>query len=283
MPSQDTPNDSKSPQEEWTHVTRKSRKSRRANQPSSHSHANSLPIVPRTEGLRSPSDLESDYLRIRTRWETEPPCLRLRELVAEKAGHLKILSRAVNLGVGTFDPADGAWEAKRSAFVQLTAFLVMVEELEKITDRKIECVFQDPVFSASDKAFLTNLGHTVVETPAGCEMIDQNALFFGVHLYKPIYAMALEKNLPAIFVGTGWDVWDDLFATEGLENMEKMHKSYTKCDFPQDSFDSAFSSTSIYWKPASEVAEPTVASKELVKQNEDEEAISSQLESTTIS
>jgi hypothetical protein len=81
--------------------------------------------------------------------------------------------------------------------------------IERITDRKIDCFFQDPVFNTSDKAFLKNLGHTVVETPAGCEMIDQDTFFFGVHLYKPIYAMALEKHLPVIFVGTGWEVWDE--------------------------------------------------------------------------
>lgn len=81
--------------------------------------------------------------------------------------------------------------------------------IERVTEQKIDCFFQDPVFNTSDKAFLKNLGHTVVETPAGCEMIDQDTLFFGVHLYKPIYAMALEKHLPAIFVGTGWEVWDE--------------------------------------------------------------------------
>ncbi|KAM6535805.1 hypothetical protein FALCPG4_005340 [Fusarium falciforme] len=279
MPSQDKPDT-----QEWTHVTRKSRKSR-PKKASSHTHINSLPITPRTDNLRSPSGLESDYHRIRDRWEAEPPCSRLRELVSEKMSHLKAVSRAVNLGVGTFDPVDGSWEAKRSAFVQLAAFLIMVEELEKITGRKIDCFFQDPVFNTSDKAFLKNLGHTVVETPAGCEMIDQDTLFFGVHLYKPIYAMALGKHLPAIFVGTGWEVWDDLFATEGLERMEKMHKSYTKSVFPQESFDSAFSSTSIYWKSAGEPE--TVSEKgpkgEKEKEEKGEEEVSSKDESTTTS
>ena len=34
--------------------------------------------------------------------------------------------------------------------------------------------------------------------------------------------------------------------------MEKMQKSYSKSEFPQESFDSAFSSTSIYWKSTEE-------------------------------
>ncbi|RSL45881.1 hypothetical protein CEP53_010569 [Fusarium sp. AF-6] len=234
MPSQDKPDT-----QEWTHVTRKSRKSRPNKNPS-HAHINSLPITPRTDNLRSPSDLEADYRRIRDRWEAEP---RLRELVSSKASHIKTVSRAVNLGVGTFDPVDGSWEAKRSAFVQLAAFLVMVEEL------------------------------------------DQDTFFFGVHLYKPIYAMALEKNLPVIFVGTGWEVWDDLFATEGLERMEVMHKGYGKSEFPQESFDSAFSSTCIYWKSTGEVEMVSEGGGEKGQEGEKEEEGegSSKEESTTTS
>ncbi|KAM0424990.1 hypothetical protein ACHAPT_009791 [Fusarium lateritium] len=277
MPSEDTPN-----AQEWTHVTRKSRKSR-PKKSSSHSHIDSLPITPRTNNLPSPSDLEADYRRIRDRWETEPPCSSLRKLVSEKASHLKCVSRAVNLGVGSFDPVDDSWESKRSTFVQLAAFLIIVEELENIIGQKIECFFQDPVFNASDKAFLTNLGHTVVETPAGCEMIDRDTFFFGVHLYKRIYAMALEKSLPAIFVGTGWDVWDDMFKTDGLERMEEMHKSYTKSGFPQEPPDWAFSSTSIYWKPVagSEKVPERIGEKVLEKREERDDKTSSKAESTT--
>ncbi|KAF4962016.1 hypothetical protein FSARC_9893 [Fusarium sarcochroum] len=290
--------------QEWTHVTRKSRKSKNSNQGSpSHSHINSLPVTPRTESLRSPSDLKVDYDRYRSRWTAETPCLRLRELVSSKASHLKDINRAINFGVGTFDPADGAWEAKRSTFVQLAAFEIIVEELEKITGKKIECFLQDPVFSASDKSFLSNLGHTVVEDPAGCDLVNENTFFFGVHLYKPIYTEALAKHLPAIFVGTGWNAWDALFSSEGLGNMETMHKTYEACEFPQEEFDPAFSTTTIYWKPkagSKEVEEETkeetkeeTAGDEKVekdekvdkseKQKEEEDELSRKLESTTIS
>ena len=70
------------------------------------------------------------------------------------------------------------------------------------------CFFQEPVFTASDAAFITSLGHHVVDSPAGCERVDGSTLLFGVHLYRPIYALALKNSLPAVFVGTGWDVWD---------------------------------------------------------------------------
>lgn len=81
--------------------------------------------------------------------------------------------------------------------------------LEKITGAKIDCVFQDPVFTQSDKDFLASLGHKVVETPAAFDMVDADTFLYGIHLYQGIYTMALKTSLPVIFVGTGWDVWDE--------------------------------------------------------------------------
>lgn len=93
-----------------------------------------------------------------------------------------------------------------------------------------------------------------------------------------------------------------MFATEGVENMEKMHKSYEICDFPQNEsradFDPSFSTTVIYWKPLSEETgeekgkgkeKEVVDDKEVVekkddkKEDEDENDLSKKLESTTIS
>lgn len=81
-----------------------------------------------------------------------------------------------------------------------------------------------------------------------------------------------------------------MFATEGVENMERMHKSYEICDFPQNElrsdFDPSFSTTVIYWKPLSEeTGEEKGKGKEKddKKEDEDENDLSKKLESTTIS
>ncbi|KAK7429390.1 hypothetical protein QQZ08_003982 [Neonectria magnoliae] len=266
-----------SPDQEWTQVTSKRR--RAAPKPG--------PAVPPRPAaaavLRSASALAADHARLRARWEDEEPCSReLRALVAANAGPAVAISRAVNLGVGTFDPVDGAWEAKRSSQVQLVAFLVVVEELEKITGSKIDCIFQDPIFTQPDKDFLAGLGHRVVENPEACDMVDADSLLFGIHLYRPVYAEALEKSLPAIFVGTGWDVWDNIGHTDGLEKMETMEKTYKKCAFPQDSHGSAFSSTSIYWKPVPKAA-AGAPGPEPKDSSEVEGGMPRKLESTSIS
>jgi hypothetical protein len=98
-----------------------------------------------------------------------------------------------------------------------------------------------------------------------------------------------------------------MFAAEGVENMERMHKSYEICDFPQNEaradFDPSFSTTVIYWKPLSEEEteeekgkgkereKEIVDDKEVVEkksekkedEDEDEDELSKKLESTTIS
>jgi hypothetical protein len=96
-----------------------------------------------------------------------------------------------------------------------------------------------------------------------------------------------------------------MFATEGVENMESMHKSYETCEFPQNEaradFDPSFSTTVIYWKPLSQEEETEEEKgkgkeKEIVDDKEDEKEdekkedkdedendLSKKLESTTIS
>ncbi|EXL50541.1 hypothetical protein FOCG_08817 [Fusarium oxysporum f. sp. radicis-lycopersici 26381] len=276
---------------DWTRVVRKGRKSRRNN---TESHS-SRHAKPQTEGLRSPEDLEKDYRQHRKRWEEEAySCPRLRELVTAKASHLTEIDKAVHLGVGTFDPNDGLnLDGKRSTFAQLAAFEIMVEELEKITSGKIETFFQDPAFNASDKKFLENIGHTVLDDPKGTQMVDEKTLFFGVHLYRPVYNDALKGELPALFVGTGWEDWGDIFADEHIENVERMHKAYERCDFPQERLDCAFSTTSIYWKPKSEeegeakgkgivIEEVEIENGEEKKESDEEEILLKKLEATTI-
>ena len=123
--------------QEWTQVSRKSRKNKskstkfNQNSSSSHSHINASPVAPNTESLYSPAELEASYRRHRERWESEPSCAEVRELIASKASHLNKINRAINFGVGTFDPK-GVYNPKAS-FVQLAAFDVIVEELGMAT------------------------------------------------------------------------------------------------------------------------------------------------------
>ena len=115
-------------EEEWTFV--KPRKAHR-NKPRDASHASSpTPTAPnaRAGPLRPVSDIAAEYRSLRATWESSPACHSLRALVAARAAAAPV-TQAVCLGIGTFDPADGGWEARRRTYVQLIAFLVMVDEL----------------------------------------------------------------------------------------------------------------------------------------------------------
>lgn len=131
---------------------------------------------------------------------------------------------------------------------------------EETTGEKIECFHQEPRFAQPDKDFIAALGGTVVESPASYDLVDDKTLVFGVHLYRDIWAAALEKSLPAIFVGTGWDVWDGTGAGESRDfnRIREMDQAqdFDTFAFPPDEDDpGAFSSTCVYWRKRPEVAE----------------------------
>jgi hypothetical protein len=85
----------------------------------------------------------------------------------------------------------------------------MVFILEKYTSTRIECIFQEPLFTDSERAFLKDMGHTVVDHPVACQSVTRDTLLYGIHLYRELYQEALDAALPAVFVGTGWDTWDE--------------------------------------------------------------------------
>lgn len=216
-------------QEEWTFVKSKSRFRRKPPKvPLPSTTTASKTDEPRT--YKSTADITAEYETFKTRWRETPCHARIRDLVKQNAGAHRRVRRAVCLGVGTFDPEDGGWDAKRRSHIQLDGFLTVVEVLctynnprlitvekhdkwltapaAEIYSESIPCSFQEPRFTPNDAEFLTNLGHEVVESPRAFEAVDEDTLVFAIHMYRPIYEAALEKALPAMFVGTGWDVWD---------------------------------------------------------------------------
>lgn len=201
-------NHSRDNDEGWTHVPTKSRRRGVKPRPPPAVH-HQQQSSPRVDNLRSLDDIAAEYHRIRNHWDSQPTATALRSLITANISRPPAsISRAICLGIGTFDPPDGSWDAKRRTFLQLIAFLVMVEALEAKFDVKMKCIFQEPVFTESDKAFITSLGHRVVDDPEGFDLVTSETLLFGVHLYRPIYAKALGRCLPAVFVGTDLDVWD---------------------------------------------------------------------------
>ncbi|KAK1985716.1 hypothetical protein LZ30DRAFT_355814 [Colletotrichum cereale] len=267
MAAAEQPESEEPKQEEWTQVKSKSRFRRNAPRPPPKIPGSAL-SKPADEprAFKSVADITAEYEAFRTRWRDAACHARLRQLVEANAGNHRTVRKAVCLGVGTFDPEDGGWDAKRRSYIQLDGFLTIVEVLcmsslyrslafySALYKESILCSFQEPRFTPNDAEFLANLGHEVVESPAAFEAVDEDTLVFAVHMYRPIYEATLEKASPAMFVGTGWGVWDE-FATmkEGdFKCMSDMHDSHKHFPFPQDGTYTTFSSTCLYWRPKTE-------------------------------
>ncbi|RYO79235.1 hypothetical protein DL766_001700 [Monosporascus sp. MC13-8B] len=207
------------PQEVWTQVRRKSRRNAGSKAPQQQLKAPlQKPTGSGTTTRLSVSEIQRDHERFSMQWQ-ESSCRRqLLDLMASRTGRpTTTVSQAVCLGIGSFDPKDGAWEVKRRAHVQLAAFLSIVGELgggggggggAQQQQQPIRCYFQEPLFTLADEAFIKGMGHEVLGSPSGFEVVDRDTLVFGVHLYRDVYGQAIAKCVPAIFVGTGLDVWE---------------------------------------------------------------------------
>ncbi|RYP49287.1 hypothetical protein DL768_004970 [Monosporascus sp. mg162] len=252
------------PQEEWTQVRRKSRRNAGSKAPQQQPKA---PLrKPTTSGATtrlSVSEIQRDHERFSREWQ-ESSCQRqLRDLIASRTGRpTTTVSQAVCLGIGSFDPEDGAWEVKRRAHIQLAAFLSIVGELghgggggAQQQQPPIRCYFQEPLFTLADETFIRGMGHEVLGSPSGFEVIDRDTFVFGVHLYRDVYGQAIAKCVPAIFVGTGLDVWEGYHGSEGLDwtTMEELDRQCDSVQFPEDEGHTTFSSTSIHWRKSEHI------------------------------
>lgn len=112
---------------EWTHVGR--RNGRLRHQPASHSREPPDVVVPNPEPSLTCADIRTAHGTLRREWRDSDACALLRQLLSDEADSLPAVSKAVCLGIGSFDPANGSWRARRTAHFQLEAFLSMVESL----------------------------------------------------------------------------------------------------------------------------------------------------------
>lgn len=197
--------------DDWTFVKpKKWRNGRQAKprQPEGEVHRQAQ--VNRDEStLRSPEEIRTEYNRVLYQCGNDSACTALKKVVREMQP--KPITRGICLGIGTFDPPDGGWDTKRRTYLQLWAFITMIEALEERQDGgRIECFFQEPLFTKPDRAFIESLSpsFSVLESPEGFEKVDNATFLYGLHLYRPIYAKALARAAPSIFVGTSLDVWD---------------------------------------------------------------------------
>ncbi|KAG6029484.1 hypothetical protein E4U40_000499 [Claviceps sp. LM458 group G5] len=200
-----------------------------------------------TEASRSLEDITSEYHRMRQDLPTQQCCHSIRLLIRANAGTCSRVDKAVCLGMGSFDPPDGAWEAKRRAYIQYLVFEAMVQELETFFNTTIHSIFQEPLFTDADTAFLTARGHAVVPAPLASTAVTPHTLLYGIHLYRPLYEEALQHHLPSAYVGTDWETWEQLMLPgDCLRGVREMHEKYRKWEFPQEGI--VFSGTWMYWR-----------------------------------
>ena len=75
------------------------------------------------------------------------------------------------------------------------------------------------MYTDADKDYIQGLGHTVVETPVGSQMITDTSLVFAIHFPLPDYLSCLSMALPAMLIGTGYNICEGYVAVIVLANL----------------------------------------------------------------
>lgn len=113
-------------EEEWTRVKTKSRHRQGPRKAPSKAASQTQTQTPSTHTV---ADIAAEYETFRHRWQDGEASRRLKETIEANAAFGQVVRKAVCLGIGTFDPDHGGWDAKRRTYIQLVAFLDMARLL----------------------------------------------------------------------------------------------------------------------------------------------------------
>ncbi|TPX11382.1 uncharacterized protein E0L32_001200 [Thyridium curvatum] len=230
---------------EWTVVSRRSGGRRRRG----NHRAPELPAAAAaaaTGAVSAPDYTSDDILKDRERISArfrDSACYRqlkqcITRILDSQSESVASITHAICLGTGSFVPSIVRFETMRTTHIQLDAFLAMVEILAERNGAPITCVFQEPAYVPADVAFLQGLGHTVVQSPRGFDMVQPQSFVYGIHLYRDV------------------GMKDDWKASS--ERLEEMDKTFNKLAFPCDDDGlHAFNDTSLYWRKQCEAGEVT--------------------------
>ncbi|KAK0737373.1 hypothetical protein B0T21DRAFT_163216 [Apiosordaria backusii] len=245
---------------EWNQVKRKGRKLRHVSKPVADENAPSDNLQPNSKPEYSIDNVAKYHDNVSKRFEESPCWDELQKLLESAFSSHKIphITKAVCLGTGPYDPADGSSQARRTAHIQTVAFCAIINQIRAKTKQEIKCFIQEPRFTQIDKEFCAKLDLEAVDSPGGFDLVDENTLLFAIHLELELCNLAMRKTLPAIFIGTGLEEW--LRVVDGtkerpgpLHRFFKLEGNYQKLAFPD--LDYIFSSTSIYWKGTDSLSE----------------------------
>ncbi|KAI0839351.1 hypothetical protein F5Y06DRAFT_265205 [Hypoxylon sp. FL0890] len=240
---------------EWTRVRRKGRRHLNRYEHTALPYSNDDIVGSKLRpSFLSVSDIQREHQRIINQWKTSTCCRQLQEVIASRPSGPTI-TQAICFGLGSFDSEDGSWESRRRAHVQLAAFLCIVKQLQRNNPQSIRCIFQEPIFNSMDKEFIRGLGYEVVDSPEGFEKVSSSTLVYGIHLYRGVYAQAIDKHPPAVFVGTPQEVWEECHESDSLDwgKLKELDEWCDKVKFPEDVGYTTFSSTTIHWRRRNEV------------------------------
>ena len=120
---------------EWTQVVRKSkRSSQRSRSPKQDQEDVTTEVRPNPSPSFTIEDIRSCHQTIRAEWQASECHRLLREEILNKTlQSYPTIKKAICLGPGSFDPANGSWASRRTAHMQVEAFRTLAHALGTLT------------------------------------------------------------------------------------------------------------------------------------------------------
>ncbi len=120
---------------EWTQVVRKSKRgSQQSRDPKQEQEDATTEVTPNPNPSFTIEDIRSCHETIRAEWQASECHRLLREdLLSKTLQSHPTITKAICLGPGSFDPANGSWASRRTAHMQVEAFRTLAHALGELT------------------------------------------------------------------------------------------------------------------------------------------------------
>ncbi|CAD6591490.1 MAG: hypothetical protein ASARMPRED_005412 [Alectoria sarmentosa] len=175
----------------------------------------------------SHAEMSSDLHTHLCYWQAPKQVETLEQLFLHQSQPNATITRCVCIGVGAFqrgrvwparfssNPANYNESIVKSPMNQL-AFLAVLLKLLGKRHAIQEVYVQDPLYNDMETSFLqTHLGYTVLDTPRAFDKVTPSTFLFAPRVHGVDVAEALERALPALYVGNDVDGHMAMLREEG--------------------------------------------------------------------
>ncbi|KAB8976004.1 hypothetical protein FH972_026882 [Carpinus fangiana] len=151
-------------------------------------------------GKRPPEDdivqLRKRHEKISIMWKGSRGREPLLNLVTTHLPSIRNHAMFICLGLGSLSAEVSGWKA-----VSMWQLVIWEDICATITNKERHLVFQDPLFTTTDKIFIAALGYEVSDSPHAYGRISEGSIVYTPHFPQRLWPQAARMGKPALIIG----------------------------------------------------------------------------------